>query len=297
MNISLTWFWLALFFALWTSVLTSVIKRLTKAINPLFLILISDILTLPFIYLAINYLGGMPSVTGKFYLLMFFSGIIDVVGAVSSFFAIRLSPISLISPISSFNPVFTTLIAALILHETLSLIKLLGIFIVVIGSYLLNISDIKKGIMTPFKKLFTNRGVQLFFLANFLWAITPIFQKQAIFETRPQMPIFASFFGYIFAIIFMLPIVMIKVKNIKEQINNSMINWKLFVILSPMSALSIWAAFTAFSLAPLGLVTSVFKFSVLFTILWGFLFFKEERIKERLLGAIVMIAGTILLLK
>lgn len=294
---NLTWFWLSLFFALWTSVLTLIVKKLTKTINPIFAILIIDIVTLPFIYLLLSYLGGLPSASGKFYLLIFVSGIIDVIGAVSSFTAISLSPISLISPISSFNPVFTTIIAAIFLNETLSPVKLLGIFIVVIGSYFLNLSDIKKGAIMPFKKLFTDRGVQLFFLANFLWAITPIFQKQAIFETSPQTPLFASLFGYVFAILFMLPIVFLRVKNIRTQVNNSIANWKWIAIFSPVSAISAWAAFTAFSLAPLGLVTSVFKLSVVFTILWGFLFFKEERIWERLLGASIMILGTLLLLK
>lgn len=297
MNGSLTWFWLSLFFALWTSFLTSVIKKLTATLNPIFIILIGNILTLPFIFLLLIYTSGIPNATPKFYLLLFFSGIIDTIAGISSFVAISLSPISLIAPISSFNPVFTTIISSFTLNETLSQTKLLGILIVVLGAYLLNASDIKGGLLVPFKKLFTNRGVLLFFLANFIWAITPIFQKQAIFETHPQTPLYGSLFGYFFIIVFTVPIALIRIKDIKMQLKHAMENWKWFAVLAPLSSLTSWAAFTAFSLAPLGLVTSVFKLSTLFTILWGFLFFKEERIKERLLGAGVMILGTLLLLR
>jgi len=245
----------------------------------------------------IIYSGGIPNVTPKFYLLLFISSIIDTIAAISSFVAISIAPISLISPISSFNPVFTTIIATFTLNETLSPTKFFGILIVVLGAYLLNASDIRGGIFLPFKKLLTNRGVLLYFLANFLWAITPIFQKQAIFETHPQMPIYASFFANIFILFFMIPIVLIKIKNMKIELGKAVRSWKWFLILAPLGTSATWAAFTAFSLAPLGLVTSVFKFSVLFTILFGFIFFKEERIKERLLGGAVMIAGTLLLLK
>lgn len=248
---------------------------------------------IPFMLILILVLGGIPSLSAKFYPLILSASVLDAIAAISAIYAIKISPISLLSPISSFNPVFTTIIASLTLHEVLNPIKYLGILIVVIGSYLLNITDLKGGLLLPFKKLFTNRGVLFFMLANFIWAITPIFQKQAIFQTKPLVPLFPSFFESIIVIIFLTPIVLVKTKNQITQIKN---NWKLLLLLGPFGALAQWAAFTAFSLSDLGLVTSVFKLSILFTILWGFIFFKEERIKERLLGASVMIAGTLMLL-
>lgn len=238
-------------------------------------------------------LGGTPTVSSKFYSLIFTSTIFEIIATISSFVAISISPISLISPISSFNPVFTTIIAAATIGEIPSLFKLTGILTVVLGAYLLNASDIKGGLLLPFKKLFSNRGVQLFFLANLMWAVTPIFQKQAIFQTEPISPLFVSFFGLILVTISILPFVIFKkMNNPIEQVKK---NLKWYILIGPSATLAMWAAFTAFSLAPLGLVTSVFKLSVLFTILWGFLFFKEERIWERLLGAGVMILGTVLL--
>lgn len=243
--------------------------------------------------LIIFLLGGIPSLSLKFYQLILVASILDTVATIASIYAIKTSPISLLSPISSFNPVFTTIIASLFLHEILSPIKFLGILTVVLGSYILNIADLKGGVFLPFKKLFTNRGVLFFLLANFIWAITPIFQKQAIFQTKPAMPLFVPFFEAIIVGIYFIPLLLIKTKNQIPQIKR---DWKLLILLGIFGPLAQWAAFTAFSQAPLGLVTSVFKLSTLFTILWGFYFFKEERIWERLLGASVMIVGTILLL-
>ena len=138
--------------------------------------------------------------------------------------------------------------------------KYWGIIIVVLGAYLLNVSELKNGIFLPFKKLFTNKGVLFFLLANLIWAITPIFQKQAISQTNP---LFTSLIENIIIVIFFIPIVLVKARNKFPQIKRA---WRMFFVIGPIGAFSTWAAFTAFSLAPLGPVTSVFKFSSLFTI-------------------------------
>lgn len=286
------WFALSLFFALWTSISISIVKRLTVNISPLLLLLIINIFILPFMFILIMFQGGIPKILLHFYPLMLVSALLDVVAAIASINAIRTSSISLISPISSFNPVFTTIIAAFAIGESPSATKFLGITIVVVGAYLLNISDLKGGIIAPFSKLASHRGVQLFFLANFLWAITPIFQKQAIFQTSPTMPLFPSFFGSILVAIFIAPFALKRMEKSFLPIKQN-VWW--FLLLAPFSAIAQWAAFTAFSQTNVGYATAIFKLSTLFTILWGAIFFKEERIRERLLGGGVMILGTILL--
>jgi len=236
--------------------------------------------------------GGIPKILPYFYPLMLTSSLLDVVAGIVSMNAIRISSISLISPISSFNPVFTTLIAAFAIGEIPSPTKMLGIIVIVIGAYLLNVTDIRGGVLTPFKKLITNRGVQLFFLANLLWGITPIFQKQAIFQTVPTMPVFPSFFGGILVSIFIAPFAVRRLKNSFLPIQRN-VWW--FLLLGLLGAIAQWAAFTAFSQTNVGYATAIFKLSTLFTILWGAIFFREERIKERFLGGGVMVLGTILI--
>lgn len=286
------WVWYSLFFALLSSIGISITKKLTSRMNLFLLILAQGIFLSPFMLPIILLSGGIPHPFPSFYSLIFIAAILDFFAAIFSMYAIKVSPVSLISPISSFNPVFTTIIAFLTLHEILSPTKILGIVIIVLGAYLLNVSELKGGMLLPFKKLFTNRGVLFFLLANLIWAITPIFQKQAIFQTEPVVPLFTSFFEGLVVMAFFIPLVLTKTKNQIPQIQK---NWKLLLFLAPLGALAQWAAFTAFSLAPLGIVTAIFKTSVLFTIIIGGVFLKEERIKERLLGGAVMVLGTILI--
>ena len=154
------------------------------------------------------------------------------------------------------------------------------------------LSKSKKGIFGPIKALAKHRGVQLSLLAYLLWAISPTFEKTAIFHTVPQVPPFAPLVGMIGAIVIYTPLV---AKLSKKPVVILKRYLKLFVLSGFIGGIGMAAAFIAFSLANLGFVTAVFKLSMIFTVILGWLFFKEKDIKDRLLGSAVMLAGVILL--
>lgn len=285
------WFELSLFFALWTSIGVVIIKKLIKNINPLLFLVITNLFSIPFIIILLLYLG-VPTYSFDFFRYIFIDSILAVIAAILYFKAISISDISLISPISSFNPVFTLFFAFIFLGEQPTPLKLLGILIIVMGSYLLNITDIKTGLLKPFSNLFSDKGVRLFLLTNLIWGLTPIFEKKAIFETYPLSPMSIPLGVTILTTIYTFPI-LFKEKNYSEKISP---NIKLFIILAIGTAFSTLAAQTAFSLTNLSYATAVFKLSTLFTIILGALFFNEKRIKERFLGGVVMILGTMLII-
>lgn len=103
---------------------------------------------------------------------------------------------------------------------------------------------------------------------------------------------FASFINFAVTTLVILPFVIRRQKNLIPAIKGSY-GW--FLLIAPFAALSTFAGLFAFSLTNVGYVTAIFRLSTLLTILWGWLFFKEKHIKERLLGAAVMILGTLLL--
>ena len=284
------WFLYSLFFAIFSALSTFLIKNLTKKISPFPLLYTTFLFSVPATFILLLFLGGIPKVTPNFYLYMGISAILDMVAFISSFLAISQSAISILAPISSFIPVFTTVIAAVTIHEVPTPIKFIGILLVVFGAYLLNVSDIKQGIMAPFKRLFSNKGIILSLLSAFIWSITPIFQKKAIFETSPQVPVFASFFGMLLVFLFLTPFALKKALRYKKEVG---LNIRWFVINGIGSAFAQAAAYAAFSLVFVGYATSVFRLSTLFIIIIGGVFLREERIKERLLGGTVMVFRTI----
>jgi drug/metabolite transporter (DMT)-like permease len=270
-----------------------IIKKLTQRNkSPLAVMYASLIINTSTMFLLLFFMGGVPVVTTNFYIYMGISGFLDTIAFVCFYYAINISSISHIAPISAFGPVFTTFLAIFALHEIPTPMKFVGILLVVIGAYLLNIASVREGIMEPFKRLFSNKGVLLYLLANVLWGITPIFQKKAIFETTPQIPLYASIMGMFFGIIFLTPFALGKTIKFIKEIKAS---FKLFAVAGVGVAISQAAAYQAMAMVFVGYATSIFRISSLFTIILGGIFLKEQKIKEKMLGASVMVLGAILL--
>lgn len=285
------WFWLALFFAVWNSIGVVIAKKILKSTDTLVYIAFSNLVFLPFLFASLYFLG-FPKLDNIFWQNIAFAAFLGIFVQLSYAHAIKIAPISLVVPMAAVTPVIATISGLLVLGEQVVAVKFFGVLLIAIGAYTLNISDIKKGFWVPFKALLGNRGVQLSLIGNVLVGITPLFEKTAIFHTRPNQPLMAIFIEFSLMALFFFPLMLKKVKNPFAQFKN---NFWLFLLPAPLGTLASWAAFKAYSLQNLGYVTAVFKFSIFFGIIWGALFFGEKRFKERLAGGIVMILGTILL--
>lgn len=286
------WFLLSLFFALWSSIGVSISKRVLKNTDVLVFIAFGNLISAISVG-TLLFLRGVPQVDSTFWLNIAIAAGLGVLVNISYITAIKIAPISLTMPMAASTPLVAAISGFLLRGETTTVLKLLGILAIVFGAYLLNISEIKKGVLEPLKALFKNRGVQLMLLAQSLVGVTPVFEKNAIFHTTPREPLMVVFISLLFLSGLFFPFMFAKTKNPITQFKR---NFWWFVLPAPIGALAAWAAFTAYSLTNIGYVTAVFKLSMLFTIFWGGLFFKEERIRERFLGASVMVLGTILLI-
>lgn len=286
------WFWYALGFAILSSFGIIIAKKVMGTVDQYTYLLINGLFTAPTLLIIALIFFGIPTFDTTFWTVTLIGTSISVFAAILAYKAIRESEISLISPISAFNPAFTAIISFFTLKEVISLKNIFGIVIIVSGTYLLQLSKSQKGFFKPIKTLFTHKGVRLSLFAQFLWAVTPSFEKTAILHTFPQNPSFAAFIGQIIAIFIYIPLVW---KLSKNPIKSFKLNFKWFLIAGLISGLAISFAFIAYNLANLGVVTAVFKLSMVFTVFFGWFFFKEKNIKDKLLGTFVMLAGVTLL--
>lgn len=286
------WFFYAITFALISSFSVIIAKRVMREMDQYIYLLVSSLFTAPFLLIIALVFFKLPSLDSTFWLVTVVGTAISATGGILAYKAIKESEVSLISPISAFNPVFTAIISFFTLGEVISTRDALGITTIVAGAYILQVSKTRRGFFEPIKALVTHKGVQLSFGAYFLWAITPSFEKTAIFHTTPQNPSFAAFIGQLIAILIYIPVVM---KLSDRPFERVKANLRWFLLVGILGGLGITSAFLAFSLSPLGVATAVFKLSMIFTVILGGLFFKEKNIKERLLGSLVMLVGVILL--
>jgi len=287
------WFLFALTFAFTSSLSVIVAKRVMRELDERFYLFVSGIFTIPFLLFIIIYFYQIPKVDNLFLVAVGGSIILNVIAALAAYRAIKITEVSLVAPLSAFNPVFTAIISFFILKESLETRGIIGILLICLGAYLLQMSKMRSGWLEPARQFFTNRGIQLSLLAYFIWAITPTLQKTAIFHTNPQVPPFVSLAGMI-GTTAIFGLLSLKFSNPKLKLVKKFIPF--FLIVGILGGIGQAAAFIAFSLTNLGFATAIFKLSMIITIILGWFFFKEHGVRDKLLGSAVMLVGVLLLI-
>ena len=239
---------------------------------------------LPFLLplLLFNIPEQIPS---NFYYLIAITSSLHVLGGLILVRALQLGELSLSAPLTAFSPVFLIFIAPLITGESLSNLGIAGSLMVVIGSYLLNLSKSDVGIYAPLKALFYAPAARLMLLLSFIWSITGSIDRIAV----QHFPLLFWAPAQMLAIsILYLPLLIYKkqLSGLKSQSTTSRL-----MILGSFNGLSFLTYLYALTLAPVYYVVCVKRSSIIFSILLGKKLFAEENIAEKLLGATCMILG------
>ncbi len=204
--------------------------------------------------------------------------------------ALRVSPLSLTVPFLAFTPAFMILTGAVILDERLSLQGILGIFLIVLGSYSLHLKSLRAGWLAPLAAIFRERGSVFMLIVAFLYAITSVLGKLAVKHSNPLF--FASFYFIVHGIFASLVLSLLFRAHPWRVVRESPkgVFW-VGLTQTAMVITHMWAI----SLAPAAYMIAVKRLSVLFGVLLGGIFFKEEDLLSRLFGASLMVAGVFLI--
>ena len=284
------------FFALGAAVLTSfnpiLYKRILRDTDPIIVVWGVTSLALPL--LGLFTFGFTPQVPGWDWLFVvgvLGSAVLNAVAHLCSTQALKLADASLVTPLLIFSPVFTLLISVLFLYEIPSARGLLGVGLVLIGAYWLNRRS-GASWLTPFKAPNFSPSVGLVLLAGLLWAITPLFEKTAILHTYPESPRFAAFIATMLLMLILTPLVMVRGKS---AVNKLSLHRRVLFLAAIIAGVAPVLGYTAFSLGPVGYVTTLFRLSTLMTVIWSFLFLNERGMIQRLPASFVMVVGAILI--
>ena len=162
----------------------------------------------------------------------------------------------------------------------------LGVFLIVLGAYLLHLE--KMEIFYPIKALKREKGSQLMLLTAFLYSITSNLGKICINLTSPNF--FASFYLPLLTISF-VPILAFKGKGLREALKPT----KGRFVIGVFIALSFFFHNYALKNALVSYAISVKRTSLLFAIGYGALIFKEKGTLRKLLAGVVMLLGVFIL--
>lgn len=247
------------------------------------------IFSLPLLFLLCFFVP-VPELDRTFYVAFFLALPIELATVIMYVKALKLSPLSLTLPFLSLTPVFLILNAYLILGERVSTAGAVGIFLIAFGGYFLNIQELKKGLLQPFKAITKEKGSLLMIAVAFLYSITSSLGKMAIEHSSPL------FFGitYFTALTFLFTPYGLWMGKGEVKAFMSGRKHRDMIIPGIFYAVMIVAHMTALNMTKVAYMISIKRTSLLIGVLYGYLFFKETNIRERFLGALVMFAGFVM---
>jgi len=241
---------------------------------------------LPFLFVALAFIP-IPTIDTLFFLAFFIALPLEVTATVLYVKALKVSPLSLTVPFLSLTPIFLIVVPYLVIGEIISLPGVMGVLLIAIGGYTLNIKETKKGFFAPFAAIRRERGSLYMIVVALIYSITATLGKLAIQHSSPL------FFGIIYYSVLAVVMAPIALFKNREEIKV----WpcagaiKASVLPGFCHATSIVAHMIAISLTQVAYMISVKRLSLLIGVLYGFLLFKETHIKERFAGTLLMVIG------
>jgi uncharacterized membrane protein len=308
---------MSLLFALVAAVLTSFLPLLNKYLlresRPAVVAWITNAASLPLLALftagltacslswrsspQLSCIAQVPHVDAPFVAALLASAALNWAATLLSTMALAKADASLISPLLTFNPAFTLLIAWFSLDEVPGVRQTLGVLLVLMGAYLLEVEQARTGWLTPLRLLLRRPGTLLAILASAAWGATTVLEKLAIEQMAPPS-------GPVVALLETMLLVLLLTPGawwMGAREAHGKERWKglaahphalwLSVLIASIAPLF---GFSAIALGMVGYVTAIFKLSAVLTTLWAWWLPGEGQIRGRLLGASVMMIGGLL---
>jgi len=280
------WFIFSFFTAFFESLKDVFSKKSLKNIDEYVVSWSLRFFALPFLVPLLFFIE-IPSLGNKFWLALLIGGSLNVITTILYMKAIKHSDLSITVPMVTFTPLFLLLTSPLIVGEFPSFFGLIGVLLIVAGSYTLNIKQRHEGYLAPFKALLKEKGPKLMLLVAFIWSITSNIDKIGV---QNSSAIFWVITTDIFIALIMFPIMIYKSRTNMHHIRTS---YKVLLPIGLFSAIASIFQVIAISLTLVAYVISIKRTSAIMSVLFGHLIFKEEGVKERLLGAVIMVIGVL----
>ncbi len=285
-----SWVLLSLIAAFTLATSDALTKKTLTSNNEYIVAWLRLIFALPLLLIVFLFIP-VPELDKEFYTAFALSLPLELLSIILYIRALRLSPLSLTLPFLALTPVFLIFFSYVILGERVSFAGGIGILFIAAGSYTLHIGKIKEGIFKPLRAITSERGSVFMIGVALIYSLTSSLGKMAIQHSSPL------FFGitYFTALaLFFTPIALYKQNKHKdEKIEKGTI--RSVILPGIFYSLMVLSHMVAMSLAKVAYVISVKRMSLIIGVFYGYLFFKEKQIRERLIGALMMFAGFIMI--
>ena len=229
--------------------------------------------------------GTLLDIPAKSFVFLVLSGLATGASWLCYFYALQRGPIDKVVPIDKSSTVMTILLAALLLGESVTLTKGVGVVLIAVGTFLM--IEKKGGVQKE------EGGWMLAAFGSAIFAaLTSILGKVGITAVESNLGTALRT-----GVVLVMAWVMVFVQGTQGQMRTVPRNELGFICLSGLATGASWLCYyKALQLGPASLVAPIDKLSILVTVLFSYLVFHEKLSKKALAGLAVLVAGTLVML-
>jgi drug/metabolite transporter (DMT)-like permease len=233
---------------------------------------------------------GWPTFGPQFGLALLVGGSLNILAFILYLRAIKIAELSLTVPLITLTPLFLLFTSPIIVNEWPTWADAIGVILLIVGSYVLNLGakNQEKDWLAPLKAIFHNQGSRLMFITAAIWSITANIDK---IGTLNSSPLFWAISLYTVIAVGMIPFMMRRGQGWRETLYSLQKETKLLTLTGILNATGVGFQFLALTMAPVAQVIAVKRLSALIAVIFGYFIFGEKGLKERFLGAAIMVSG------
>ena len=229
--------------------------------------------------------GTLLDIPAKSFVFLVLSGLATGASWMCYFYALQRGPIDKVVPIDKSSTVMTILLAALLLGESVTLTKGVGVVLIAVGTFLM--IEKKGGVQKE-----AGGWMLAAFGSAIFAALTSILGKVGITAVESNLGTALRT-----GVVLVMAWVMVFVQGKQGQMRTVPRNELGFICLSGLATGASWLCYyKALQLGPASLVAPIDKLSILVTVLFSYLVFHEKLSKKALAGLAVLVAGTLVML-
>ena len=219
-------------------------------------------------------------------------GLVSGLGAWSLNHAIKHSEVSIVGPVMTLTPAFVVLIEWVITRDLPGGVGLLGLGLLIAGSYMLSLGHRAEGWYAPLQRLITNPGSRFTLVAAACFALATTLGRVAIQLSDPLS--FAVMVAMINPVI-LFTLFSLQDRRFYRQFSAAQIlpHWRGLLLLGLLFALMRLFDQIALSMTLASYVMGVKRTAGIFSVLLGHFLFREHHVPSKLAGSLLMLAGVL----
>lgn len=231
-------------------------------------------------------ISEISEISIKTWVFLVWSGVATGASWLCYFRALQLGDVNKVVPIDKSSTVLSVLFAFIFLHETVSVLKIIGLLFILAGTFMMITK--KDTFNAETKKTWLIYAV----LSAVFAALTSILGKIGIEGVESNLGTMIRTF-----VVLIMAWICVFATGKRDKISTARGRELLFILLSGVATGASWLCYyRALKFGNASVVVPIDKLSIVITIAFSYFVFKERLTKKSLLGLAIMVAGTLLMI-